>query len=158
MARFRYSLQQVLELKNGMKKQISAEVAGLERQEAEIQNRIQALHREWEQERKALTEEAKQMVAAEFQLRTAYIENLNRKMEAERRELLEVSRRLAEKRKKLLQYAREQKILEKLRERKLAEFRKAERIREQKQLDELANVRFHGERQTTTDPESGETD
>ncbi len=143
MRPFKFTLEQVLDLKEGMKKQLAVEVTGLEQQEAQIQRRLEQLSREWRKESDALARDSRSLVAAEYRLRSSYLDYLNQKIEDERHKLMEVSRHLAQKREKLLQYAREQKILEKIREKKRAEFRKAEQKREQKQLDELATLRYH---------------
>ncbi len=138
MSRFKFSLQQVLELKQSLKKQLATEIIKLELEEEKVQNRIKKLTQEWENEGRALEAEKSSLVAAEYRLRMSYLEYLSEKIEEERKALFDIARLLATKRQKLIQFSREQKILEKLRERREQEFRKQERRREQKEIDEVA--------------------
>ncbi|MDQ7062629.1 MAG: flagellar export protein FliJ [candidate division KSB1 bacterium] len=142
MKPFKFTLEQVLHLKEGLKKQLAGEVYGLEQQEAQVQKRLEKLSNEWRQESDALSREASSLLSAEYRLRATYLDYLNQQIEDERQRLMEISRHLAIKREKLLQYAREQKILEKIREKKRIEFHKAEKKREQKQIDELSTLRY----------------
>ncbi len=156
MRPFKFTLEQVLDLKEGMKKQLAVEVTGLEREEARIQRRLEQLSNEWQRESAALSKDSRSLVAAEYRLRASYLDYLNQQIEDERHKLMEISRHLAIKREKLLQYAREQNILEKIRDKKRSEFRKSEQKREQKQLDELATLRFQRDDTETISPQNGQ--
>lgn len=142
MSRYRFSLQQVLDLKASLKRQMTYEIASLEKQERDVQQRIERLSKQWEHESAALAAEMSALKAAEYRMRVNYLQYLNQQIETERRKLFQIAGELANKRQKFIQLSREETILEKLRERREKEYHKQVRRREQKELDEVAARRL----------------
>ncbi len=141
MAGFKFSLQQVLDLKESQKDQIAHEIGLLEKKQMEVQARIEKLGREWQKESRALERVASKLLAAEYRLRVAYLDYIDTQIEAEKRKFFEIASQLAKKRQKYFQFSREQKIFENLRQKRLAEFREEEIRKAQTEIDEIATQR-----------------
>ncbi|HHL73651.1 MAG TPA: flagellar export protein FliJ [Bacteroidetes bacterium] len=138
MKRFKFSLEQVLNLKTNMKRQVQQELAGLEAQRVRIEEKIEHIGEQWQRENEALQNANESLQAAEYQLRLSYLDFLDKKINSEKEQLFRVMDQLAEKRNKLLTITREEQMLEKLRERKAEQHRKEVVRAEQSFNDEIA--------------------
>ncbi len=138
MKRFKFSLEQVLNLKSNLKKQVQQELAGLEADRRQLEEKIQHLGDQWQRENQALQSSNESLQAAEYQLRLSYLDFLDRKINQEKESLFALMNRLAETRSKLLTLSREEQMLEKLRERKAEQHRQEVIRAEQAFNDEIA--------------------
>ncbi len=138
MKRFKFSLEQVLNLKSNLKKQVQQELAGLEADRRHLEEKIQHLGDQWQRENQALQSSNESLQAAEYQLRLSYLDFLDRKINQEKESLFALMNRLAETRSKLLTLSREEQMLEKLRERKAEQHRQEVIRAEQAFHDEIA--------------------
>lgn len=142
MKKFKFSLQQVLDVKVHQKMQVSRELVDLEKRKNAIESSIQKLARQWQREKAALQRNMKELVSAEYRMRLAYLQHLDHQIDFERRKLVSLSAKIGAVRHKLMQYAREEQALSLLSEKKQETYRKTLRKKEQDATDELSSQRI----------------
>jgi len=141
MKRFRFNLQQVLDLKANQKQHVAQNLAVAERAKNRIESTIERLTESWKREKEALDGSMKKMVAAEYQMRVRYLDHLDLQIERERNNLFEASSKVADVRRKLIQFSQEEQALNILKDKKYQHFQKELGKREQADLDELVSQR-----------------
>lgn len=142
MKKFKFSLEQVLRLKDSQKKQLEQEIAGLDLQRHHLEQHLEKLNEEWMSEKRAINESKKKMVAAELRMRNNYLEFLDQKIEIEKKSLLNLQREITQKREKYVGMIQEIKVLMKLREKRMEEYALAMNREEQAMNDEVSSQQF----------------
>lgn len=137
MKHFRFSLQQVLDLKAHQKQEVAIDLAALEHDRENLEKRLDRLASEWAAEKKALNSQVSELKLAEYRMRVQYLEYLDATIQKERKALLALAGKIAEKRQKLLRCAQEERALSLLRGRHATAYEKAVRAGERRKVDEL---------------------
>ena len=141
MKKFKFSLQQVLDLKKSERSQIEQELNRLKNQRSIIEEKVDKIGREWQAESQALARSEKDLLAAEYRMRLTYLDFLDHKILQENENLMKVMRQISEVQEKLLVMTRDEKVLKRLREKRYDEHIVEMRREEQNIADEIANQR-----------------
>ncbi|KAA3657772.1 MAG: hypothetical protein DWQ10_12555 [Calditrichaeota bacterium] len=141
MKRFKFSLQQVLNLKTSQKFQIENDMANLQRQKLRIEKNLNDLTQQWQTEQKALAMEQGRKIDADYRLRMGYLDFLDQQIAVENKTLLNVVKQISTTREKLAIVMQEEKVIKKLRDKRYEEHMTTEQQEEQKITDDLVNQR-----------------
>ncbi|KAA3615461.1 MAG: hypothetical protein DWQ05_14010 [Calditrichaeota bacterium] len=139
MKRFRFSLQQVLNLKASQKFQIENELASLHRQKNQIEESLSELTKQWQAENDALSLNKRKSLDSDYRIRVAYLEFLDQQFEVENKTLLNVMKQISTTQEKLATIIQEEKVIKKLRDKRFDEFVSATKKEEQAINDDLVN-------------------
>lgn len=143
MAKFRFKLQPVLDLREREERSQQRVVAEIERARVEIESRIRAFHAKIEDERRALREQlvgGADLPGARLQANATIF--LTHRADAAVLELAGVYRRLESARRDLAHATARRRAIELLRERQHDAWKRAIEQKEQSELDELSARRF----------------
>lgn len=139
---FRFSLESVLDYRRQLADNAQVELAAAQKAYQSQARRVEQFRRKLE-EAAAHLESRRLLSPNEFWLWSTYRERLLQDMQAEEYRLQNLANRVASCRGELIQRSRDAKTLERLRNKKAVEFHAQEKINEQKDLDEMATLRFH---------------
>ncbi len=142
MKRFRFSLQQVLDLKTSQKRQIENELAVLQRQKKRLGSNLQDLRCQWQAENEKLAMSKRKALDADYRLRRAYLDFIDQQSEVENKSLQNVLKQISTTREKLAAIIQEEKAIKKLRDKRFDDFYAALRKEEQDTSDDLVNQRI----------------
>lgn len=143
MARFRFPLQNILNMKEKLEDQAKNEYGQAHAkllQEQELLDMILARHAQAQQELKQMLREV--LSVSEVRRKENAVDILKSYVEQQRLVVRRCEKQLEIAREKLTEAMKERKIFEKLREKALEEFRKEEGIKEQKEVDELMSYKY----------------
>ena len=139
---FRFSLESVLDYRRQLVDNAQVELAAAQKAYQAQARRVESL-REKLEEAAAHLASRRLLSPNQFWLWSTYRERLLQDVQAEEYRLQNLANRVASCRGELVQRSREAKTLERLRNKRVVEFHAHERISEQKDLDEMATLRFH---------------
>lgn len=140
MAVFAFRLQKVLHYKQQVEDQKKQELFHLLKifhEEEKILHRLNELLLQKLSEFE--TKQEGDLDILELLFYAEYIARVNREIEAQQKKLVELSRRIEQKREEVIAASKERRVLEQLRDKKYKEYLKSEGRREQKFLDEIGN-------------------
>ncbi len=143
MARFRFPLQNILNMKEKLEDQAKNEYGQAHAKllrEQELLDMILARHAQAQQELKQMLSEV--LSVPEVQRKENAVDILKSYVEQQQLVVKRCEKQLEIAREKLTEAMKERKIFEKLREKALEEFRKEEGIKEQKEVDELMSYKY----------------
>ncbi|MCA9733263.1 MAG: flagellar export protein FliJ [Deferribacteres bacterium] len=141
MKRFRFSLQQVLNLKTSQKYQIENEMAALQRQKLNIESNLNDLTNQWQAEQRALAMGAGRKIDADYRIRMGYLDFIDQQIVVENKTLLNVVKQISTTRERLAIVIQEEKVIKKLRDRRYEEHVAAAQKEEQNITDDMVNQR-----------------
>ena len=144
MARFRFSLQRLLDVKGIRKKQEVVILSSLRKREVELVREIEQLNRKI----KGVMDKISVMERGIFKISdiqqcSHFMEFLGNELSRKGRELKELRAEIAKKAEEVKKLYREELVLQKLKDRRYLEFLKEEERKEQKELDEIATILFN---------------
>ena len=144
MARFRFSLERVLDYRRQQEDQAKMDLArALAAHNAQAE-RLGALRAKLAEHEASLYSE-KQLTENDLWLWRRYRLRLNEDIDDAGRTLQELSRELTKARQRLVARAKDKKLLERLRANQELRFRQEENLKEQRESDEMATIRFRHE-------------
>lgn len=144
MARFTFSLERVLDVRRQQEDQAKMELArALAAHNA--QSEILTGLREKLAQHEASLYSKEEVTENDLWLWRRYRLRLNEDMDDARARLQELSRELTVARRRLVERSKDKKLLERLRANQELNFRREENLKEQKESDEMATVRFRHE-------------
>ena len=145
MARFRYRMQNILDVKEKMESQAKNEFAIANARLAEEEKKLEVLHerkRSYEEDLRNLYNSA--LDIEEINHTRDAIDNLTEKIAIQKDQVKQAQHNVDLAREKLTLAMQERKTHEKLKERQFEEFLQEEAARESKEIDELVSFR-HGQ-------------
>lgn len=148
MARFRYSLQSILDIKLKMETQAKQEFSAAKNALDEEEEKLEALHRRKE----GYEEEAKKLLTGTLKVREIEenkeaILRMDEYIARQREQIRLAAARMEQAREKLAEVMKERKTHETLREKAFEEFLKEENKQESKAVDELTSYTYGRKRQ-----------
>jgi len=144
MARFRFSLEQVLEYRRQMEDQAKMELAkALAAHNAEA-DKLRALTEKLAKQEASLYSK-KEVGEADLWLWRRYQAAMKEDISRSQAQVEKLARILTDARQRLVERSRDKKLLERLRANQELAFRKEENLKEQREADEMATVRFRHE-------------
>jgi len=144
MARFRFSLQRLLDVKGIRKKQEVVILSSLRKREAELVREMEQLNQKIKDVMdKIFVMERGIFKISDIQQCSHFMEFLGNELSRKERELKELRAEIAEKAEEVKKLYREELVLQKLKDRRYLEFLKEEERKEQKELDEIATILFN---------------
>jgi flagellar protein FliJ len=138
---FRFALDRVLTYREQQEEQARMTLAASQAAYRLQTERLRALEETIRTNEEAMSG-AKSMTQGELWLLVRYRDRLAGEREEESRRLQSLARELAERRRAAVERARERKALEKLKMKRFLEHRKEHEAKEQRQIDEMATLRY----------------
>ncbi|MBF0480136.1 MAG: flagellar export protein FliJ [Desulfovibrionaceae bacterium] len=141
MKPFKFRLEKVLEYRRQLEEQAKMELAKALRERDLLCARVKDLEARFEE----LTErmaEAVSMTSAELWLWRTYKERLATELEEARFAVARIEIEVARCRKHAVERAKERKLLEKLKSTQAVKYVREQNLREQKEFDEMATIRY----------------
>lgn len=142
MARFKFPLELILAYRRQLEEQAMQDLAKAKAQRDETKRRIEFLQNELATQRQRLTTAASGLPAEERWLILGYVKALIMDIEAAQRRLLHEEEIVAACLVHLIQKAQERELLDKLKEKQAKRHAQEERLKEQRNFDEVATLRF----------------
>ncbi len=144
MARFRFALQRLLDVKGIKKQQEVVILSSLRKRESDLVEQIERLGlRIKEITEKIFVMEKGVFRISDIQQYSRFMEFLGGELKRKESELESLREKIKEKAEEVKRLYREELILKKLRDKRYIEFLKEEDRREQRQLDEIATILFN---------------
>ncbi|TVQ98912.1 MAG: flagellar export protein FliJ [Desulfovibrionales bacterium] len=138
---FQFSLQNVLDYRRQLVDNVRLELVVAQRAYQAQVEKVEEMHDKLSEAAGRL-ESRNLPTPQEFWLWSTYRERLLQDVQQEEKRLQHLANRVATCRGELIQRSRDAKILERLRNKKVLEFHAQEKISEQKDLDEMATLRY----------------
>ena len=141
MAGFKFRLEKVLLYKEQLEKEVKAKLAELNAQREQLKKRYESLKQdELFQEQKLSQTPVNEM--GERWLLDNYIKALRQDIQQTQKNISMLEMQIEKTRKELAEKAKDRKIMEKLKEKHFEYYKKEEQLKEQRNLDEIASIRF----------------
>ncbi len=141
MAGFKFRLEKVLLYKEQLEKEVKAKLAELNAQREQLKKRYESLKQdELFQEQKLSQTPVNEM--GERWLLDNYIKALRQDIQQTQKNISMLEMQIEKNRKELAEKAKDRKIMEKLKEKHFEYYKKEEQLKEQRNLDEIASIRF----------------
>lgn len=141
MAGFKFRLEKVLLYKEQLEKEVKAKLAELNAQREQLKKRYESLKQdELFQEQKLSQTPVNEM--GERWLLDNYIKALRQDIQQTQKNISMFEMQIEKTRKELAEKAKDRKIMEKLKEKHFEYYKKEEQLKEQRNLDEIASIRF----------------
>lgn len=141
MAGFKFALEKVLQYKEQLEKEVKSKLANLNAQKERLQERHANLKKdELFQEQKLSQTPVTEM--GERWLIDNYIKALRQDIQQTQKNIAMLDRQIEQTRLELAQKAKDKKVMEKLKEKHFERYKKEEQLKEQRNLDEIASIRF----------------
>jgi flagellar FliJ protein len=141
MAGFKFALEKVLQYKEQLEKEVKSKLANLNAQKERLQERHASLKKdELFQEQKLGQTPVTEM--GERWLIDNYIKALRQDIQQTQKNIAMLDRQIEQTRLELAQKAKDKKVMEKLKEKHFERYKKEEQLKEQRNLDEIASIRF----------------
>ncbi|HEY3115252.1 MAG TPA: flagellar export protein FliJ [Chloroflexota bacterium] len=139
----KFTLQRVLDLKEQVEDLLQIQMAGIEGERQELQQRIQTLRAQWAQTSQSGSEAGEEILdPAEKEDWAEYLAALDRRIRSHGETLHEVDERLDAKRGELEANYRERELLQKLKEKRTTAEEKEERRRDLRALDDTNTSQY----------------
>jgi flagellar protein FliJ len=138
---FQFSLENVLDYRRQLVDNARLELAAAQRAYQAQAQRVEQMRANQEEAASRL-ESRHLLPPEEFWLWSTYRERLLHDIQREEQHLQNLANQVASRRSELIQRAKDAKILERLRKKKALEFHAQEKSKEQKDLDEMATLRY----------------
>jgi flagellar FliJ protein len=141
MKPFKFRLEKVLEYRRQLEEQAKMELAKILRERDLLRARVKDLELR-NDELDARMTEAKSMTSAELWLWRTYKERLTGELEEARFAVSRIEIEVARCRRQAVERAKERKLLEKLKSTQAVKYAREQNLREQKEFDEMATIRY----------------
>ena len=143
MARFRFRLQKVLDIRQMIEDQLVLELARLRAELESEQARLVELVSEMEAHKAVMKRRLTEADAEKIRESYEYIQSLRRRILEQEKVVAEAAQRRDEKLTETIQASQDRKVMERLKERQQAEHQAEMLSEEQKSLDDMASARRH---------------
>lgn len=141
MAGFKFRLEKVLLYKEQLEKEVKSKLAELNAQSKYLKERYASLRQdELFQEQKLSQTPINEM--GDRWLLDNYLKALRQDIQQTQKNITMLDAQIENTRKELAEKAKERKIMEKLKEKHFEHYKKEELLKEQRNLDEIASIRF----------------
>jgi len=141
MAGFKFALEKVLLYKEQLEKEAKSKLANLNAQKERLKERFASLKKdEFFQEQKLSQTPINEM--GERWLIENYLKALRQDIQQTQKNMAMLDTQIEQARIELAQKAKDKKVMEKLKEKHLERYKKEEQLKEQRNLDEIASIRF----------------
>jgi flagellar FliJ protein len=141
MKPFKFRLEKVLEFRRQLEEQAKMELAKALRERDLLRARVKDLELRYDELNTRMAE-AKSMTSAELWLWRTYKERLVRELEEARFAVARIEIEVTRCRKQAVERAKERKLLEKLKSTQAVKYVREQNLREQKEFDEMATIRY----------------
>lgn len=141
MAGFKFSLEKVLKYREQLENEAKALAAGLQQKSQALKDRYAQLKQEERlQEQKLAATPFSQ--SGERWLIDMYIKAIRQDIAQTQTDIAKTDAELEQAKRVLAEKSKDRKIMEKLKEKHFEQYKKEEQLKEQRNLDEIASIRF----------------
>lgn len=141
MAGFKFALEKVLQYKEQLENEVKSKLANLNAQKERLKERYESLKQEeLFQEQKLSQTPVTEM--GERWLIDNYIKAVRQDRQQTQKNIAMLDTQIEQTRLELAQRAKDKKVMEKLKEKHFERYKKEEQLKEQRNLDEIASIRF----------------
>ena len=141
MAGFKFSLEKVLKYREQLENEAKALAAGLQQKSQALKDRYAQLKQEERlQEQKLAATPFSQ--SGDRWLIDMYIKAIRQDIAQTQTDIAKTDAELEQAKRVLAEKSKDRKIMEKLKEKHFEQYKKEEQLKEQRNLDEIANIRF----------------
>lgn len=141
MAGFKFALEKVLQYKEQLENEVKSKLANLNAQKERLKERYANLkNEELFQEQKLSQTPVTEM--GERWLIDTYIKAIRQDIQQTQKNIAMLDTQIEQTRLELAQKAKDKKVMEKLKEKHFERYKKEEQLKEQRNLDEIASIRF----------------
>lgn len=141
MAGFKFSLEKVLKYREQLENEAKALAAGLQQKNQALKDRYAQLKQEERlQEQKLAATPFSQ--SGDRWLIDMYIKAIRQDIAQTQTDIAKTDAELEQAKRVLAEKSKDRKIMEKLKEKHFEQYKKEEQLKEQRNLDEIANIRF----------------
>lgn len=141
MAEFKFSLEKVLKYREQLENEAKARLAGLQKKSQTLKNHYAALKSEEQLQEQKLAK-TPLSESGERWLIDMYIKAVRQDIAQTQKSIAQTDSEIEQAKLVLAEKAKDRKIMEKLKEKHFENYKKEEQLKEQRNLDEIASIRF----------------